>query len=595
VPVNKTLPLVRKLWALLTPAERRSAIVVCGLMLVGMVLETLGVGLVIPVLALLTQTDLAARYGFAGPLLRALGNPSHETLVVGGMVVLVAFYALKTAFLSLVAWRQMGFVFGLQTELSERLFSLYLRQPYTFHLERNSAELIRNVIGQVGDITTVVLAGLLLVTEAQVLVGVACLLVVVEPVGAIAVALALGGAGFLFHRLTRAAVLHWGDARQVHEMMRIRYLQEGVAGAKAVKLHGREDDFVEKFRRHNDENSRVGRLANMMQQLPRLVIELLAIAALATLVIVIVARGRDVGTILPTIGVFAAAAFRLMPSVSRMLGSLQSLKYVEPAVNAMYREFQCLSPAAPSAAAAPLRLCEALTLDHVTFRYPTGDAPALRDVCLTVACGRSAGFVGASGAGKSTLVDVLLGLLTPEGGTIRVDGVDIQTNLRGWQDRIGYVPQEIFLTDDTLRRNVAFGLPDDRIDEAAVKRAVVSAQLEAFVNELPLGLETVVGERGVRLSGGQRQRIGIARALYHDPDVLVLDEATSSLDTETERGVMDAVRVLHGRKTILIVAHRTTTVAHCDRLFRLEQGRMIEEGEAAAVLGATARLSRSAG
>jgi ABC-type multidrug transport system fused ATPase/permease subunit len=226
----------------------------------------------------------------------------------------------------------------------------------------------------------------------------------------------------------------------------------------------------------------------------------------------------------------------------------------------------------------PLAFSKAIVLEGVSYRYPSTVAAALSDITLKIPRGASIGFVGGSGAGKSTLVDLILGLLTPTTGQVRVDEVDIQTNLRGWQDQIGYVPQTVFLTDDSLRRNVAFGLSEDQIDDSAVQRALRAAQLEEFVNSLPEGVQTHVGERGVRLSGGQRQRIGIARALYHDPQVLVLDEATSALDTATEEGVMAAVNRLIGEKTLIIVAHRLSTVARCDRLFRLEKGRIVDEG-----------------
>jgi ABC-type multidrug transport system fused ATPase/permease subunit len=239
------------------------------------------------------------------------------------------------------------------------------------------------------------------------------------------------------------------------------------------------------------------------------------------------------------------------------------------------------------AAVAPLR--HTLELHRVSFTYPAAHAPSLTDLSLTVRRGESVGFVGASGAGKSTLVDIVLGLLASEAGEVWVDGKNIQTNLRNWQDQIGYVPQSIFLTDDTLRRNVAFGLANEQIDEAAVWRAIRAAQLDELVHTLPQGLDTVVGERGIRLSGGQRQRIGIARALYHDPGVLVLDEATSSLDTTTERGVIQAVNALRGDKTVLIVAHRLSTVEHCDRLYRLEQGKVIEEGTPSAMVKQAAK------
>lgn len=577
--------LSQKLWHLLTPDQRHSAIVLLGLMLVGMVLETLGIGLVIPALALMTQGDLAVKYPVLMPWLNSLGNPSHERLVIIGMLTLVGVYAVKALFLAFLAWRQARFVFELHAKLSQRLFAGYLRQPYTFHLQRNSAQLIRNTIGQVSDVANVIQQGLVLVTEILVLLGISTLLLTVEPLGALLVVTTLGLAGWCFNRLTRSHLLRWGTARQHHDGLRIQHLQQGLGGAKDVKLMGRENDFLDQYWLHNSGSARIGQRRAALEALPRLWLELLAVSGLAALVLVIIWQGKPLETLLPTLGLFAAAAFRLMPSVNRVLGGVQGLRFSLAAIDSLHSEFRLLDSYQAPQPGGPLRLKKALTLDQVGFRYPDTSAYALRGVSLSIPRGDSVGLIGGSGAGKSTLVDVILGLLTPLSGTVSVDGVDIQTRLRGWQDQIGYVPQVIYLTDDTLRRNVAFGLPADQIDEVSVWRAVRAAQLEDFVNDLPQGLDTLVGERGVRLSGGQRQRIGIARALYHDPSVLVLDEATSSLDTATERGVMEAVRALKGDKTLLIVAHRLSTVEHCNRLFRLEHGTVVEEGETALVLG----------
>lgn len=575
----------QKLWYLLTTDQRHAAIVLLGLMLIGMLLETLGIGLVIPALALMTQGDLAVKYPALAPWLNSLGNPSHEQLIIYGMLVLVGAYAIKTLFLAFLAWRQARFVYGLQAILSQRLFTGYLHQPYAFHLQRNSAQLIRNAIGQVGEITNTIQQGLMLITEILVLLGISALLLAIEPLGALLVVSTLGLAGWGFNRLTRGHILRWGEARQHHEGLRIQHLQQGLGGAKDVKLLGREGDFLAQYQRHSIGSARVGQRQAALQALPRLWLELLAVTGLAALVLVIIVQGKPMEALLPTLGLFAAAAFRLMPSVNRILGAVQSVRFSLPVIDTLHSELCLLDNASPPLRGQPLPFKKELVLDQVRFNYPSAETQALRGVSLTIPRGVSAGFIGGSGAGKSTLVDIILGLLTPVSGSIKIDGVNIQTNLRGWQDQIGYVPQSIYLTDDTLRRNVAFGLPNDQIDETAVWRAIRSAQLEQFVNDLPLGLDTVVGERGIRLSGGQRQRIGIARALYHDPLVLVLDEATSSLDTTTERGVMEAVRALQGEKTLLIVAHRLSTVEHCDRLFRLEQGEVVEEGDTAVVLG----------
>jgi ABC-type multidrug transport system fused ATPase/permease subunit len=276
--------------------------------------------------------------------------------------------------------------------------------------------------------------------------------------------------------------------------------------------------------------------------------------------------------------VFAVGAFRLAPSAGRVLVGLQVLRSSLPALEVLHRELQLESPGPLSdGAAAPAVFQRDIRLVDLTFVYPNATAHALSGVCIQVNQGECVGLIGPTGAGKTTLVDTILGLLTPTAGAVLVDGVDIQRHLRSWQNQIGYVPQFIFLTDDTLRRNVAFGLADGQIDDGAVQRAIRAARLEEFVAGLPAGLETVVGENGVRLSGGQRQRVGIARALYHDPAVLVLDEATSALDGQTEQAVMEAVSALHGRKTVLIVAHRHSTVARCDRLYEIDRGRAVAE------------------
>lgn len=553
-------------------------------MIVGMVLEMLGVGLVVPALSLMTSEGASARFPAVGRVLEALGNPSQETIVIGGILLLVSVTTVKAVFLGFLTLWQGNFVYGLQADLSQRLFNGYLRLPYTFHLQRNSAELIRNSMSQVGDVTVVTQQGLIVLTEMLVLVGIFIMLVIVEPIGALIVVAILGAASALFARVTRRRVTRWGEERQVHEGLRIQHLQQGLGGVKDVKLLGREGEFLERYRVHNFGSARIAKLITVVGSLPRLWLELLAVLGLATLVIVMLERGRPMEALIPTLGMFAAAAFRVMPSANRMLSGAQSVLFCLPMVGTVHRELQLIGEIPPTKPAEPFRFTQAIELRHVAFRYPAVDAQALRDVSMTIPRGAAVGIIGGSGAGKSTLVDTILGLLTPASGSIAVDGVDIQTNLRGWQNDIGYVPQAIYLTDDTLRRNVAFGLPDLEIDDAKVWRAVRLAQIESFVHEQPQGLDTPVGERGVRLSGGQRQRIGIARALYHDPPLLVLDEATSALDTVTERGVMESVRALHGSKTLIIVAHRFSTVEYCDRIFRLDGGRVVEEGDSATVL-----------
>lgn len=578
-----------KIKSILTRAERKRALALLGLMVVGMVLETLGISLFIPAITLLMQNDLATSYPAVAPVLTALGKPSQQAVIAGGMLVLVLVYLIRTLYLACLVWWQTRFAFAVQRRLSQQLFTTYLLQPYPFHLQRNSAQLINNATGEVSIFTyKTLLPGMLLITESLVMVGIGCLLLMIEPVGTIIVALVLGGAAWGFHLATRSRILRWGKARQHHEGQRIQHLQQGLGGVKEVKLHGRESFFLQQYDIHNAQSALVGGHQVTLQQLPRFWLELLAVSVMAILILSMIAQGRDMAHVVPTLGLFAIAAFRLMPSMSRVLGAVQALRFGLPVINTLHNEL-ALQEMQPALAHSGdnIALKETILFDGVSYTYPGAHKQSVQDLNIHINKGETVGFIGASGAGKSTLVDILLGLLVPDTGKVTVDGTDIHGNLRNWQNHIGYVPQSIYLTDESLRRNVAFGLPGEQIDEAEVWRAIRAAQLDEFVNGLPDGLETVVGERGVRLSGGQRQRIGIARALYHDPEVLVLDEATSALDADTEHEVMQAVRLLRRNKTVVIVAHRLSTVEQCDRLYRLDQGRIVKEGKPEMVLPLT--------
>jgi len=546
-----------------------------------MLLETLGVGLVVPATTIMMQDDLAARYPHIQPVIEWMGNPDQSLMISGALLGLIGIYLIKNLFLAFLAWRQTRFAFGVQVQLSQRLFTTYLRQPYTFHLQRNSAQLIRNVTGEVGMFTGTITNSLIIFTESLVLLGIGTLLIIIEPMGALVVVFVLGASTWGFNHAMRTRILRWGKLRQHHDGLRIQHLQQGLGGAKDVKLLGREEDFLAQYRVHNTQSARVAQFQSTLQLIPRLWLELLAVAGLALLVQTMLTQGREMINIVPTLGLFAAAAFRLMPSVNRILTALQSLRYTHVVINTLYEEFKLevsepdaiLGKAAEETAPA---FQKEIRLSAISYSYPSASAEALHDLSIVIRKGESVGFIGPSGSGKSTLVDVILGLLPPDAGNVIVDGFDIQESMRAWQNQIGYVPQTIYLTDDTLRRNVAFGLPDSQINDASVNRAIKDAQLEEFVASLPIGIKSVVGERGIKLSGGQRQRIGIARALYHDPAVLVLDEATSALDTKTESDVMKAVNALQGSKTILIVAHRLSTIERCNRLYRLDHGTVVE-------------------
>jgi ATP-binding cassette, subfamily B, bacterial PglK len=573
----------RNIWSILSPAQKRSAVGLFFLMLASTVFEMVGIGVLLPALTLMSGSDSRA---VASPAvdrwLAPLGSPSREQLVIFGVFALLAIYVFKAGIVIFAAWRQARFVRQLEKSLCHRLFTTYMAQPWEFHLQRNSAELIRNITN-IGGISDAAASILNTMAELLVLIGLALMLFWVDPFATLVVGALAAVSTLALDRLTKQRSIHWGKIRHESLGLMTKAVQQGLGGAKDAKIRGCERHFLDSYAVH------AAAVAGMMQRqtfisvVPRIWNESLGVAVLCLLTLVFVWQGKPTEAFLPTLGVFAAAGFRMLPSVNRLSIALQTLRYFAAPVSTVVEELALETPLLPPATAAPLPFLNAIALENVSYRYTDSPSDSLHDISIRIPYGSSVGIVGTSGAGKSTLVDVILGLLPPTGGRVTVDGVDIAENLRGWQNIVGYVPQTIYLCDDTIRANVAFGVPEDQIDDASLRQALRAAQLEAFVTDLPDGTSTLVGERGVRLSGGQRQRIGIARALYHDPQVLVLDEATSALDTETEKGVMEAVEALHGAKTLVVIAHRLSTVANCDLLYRLEQGRIERAGSYAEV------------
>ncbi len=578
--------MIKSVWSILERPYRKRAVLLLGLMMVGMGLEMLGVGLIIPLMVLITDQDLYRNYPAVIPFLDALGNPNQAQLIIGSTIALIGVYIFKAMFLGFLTWHQARFAFDVQANLSQRIFKSYLRQPYTFHLKHNTSELIRNNVTEVNEfIFRILIPGFSLLSEGVVLIGLSVLLLVVEPLGTLSALGAAGVAGVVYYALVGSRVARWGKQRQYHEGLRVKHLQQGLGAVKDIKLLGREDDFITQYRQHALKCAYVSGRQLALQQFPRLWFEMLAVVGLGALILSMLALGRETGELILVIGLFGVAAFRVLPSINKIMSAIQAIKYGSSTIPIISKELNSTEINSNSKKNTGIHLDtnseleSEICLENISFSYPGASESSLKDISITINKGESVGFVGPSGAGKSTLVDVILGLLSITGtGKVVVDGRDIQDDLRSWQNQVGYVPQSIYLTDDTILRNIAFGISDENIDETAVWRAVKASQLEVFVNEQTDGLMAVVGERGVRLSGGQRQRIGIARALYHDPAVLVLDEATSALDSDTEEGVMQAVEGLHGKKTILIIAHRLSTVSKCDRLFKIEAGHIVESG-----------------
>ena len=543
-------------------------------MLIGSVLETVSLGLIVPAMGALTNPEYLEKFPRINEL---LGFPSPGQLVAISMGLLVVVYLAKSAFMIWSLWIQKGYSNTVSNRIGRHLFDVYLQQPYEFHTQRNSALLVRNSQNSASMLAGIIDPTLGILADTLVTIGLFGLVMLLEPVGTLVTIVSFGISAVTFRRFTNERIRRWGAAQNHHKGMMLKHLQQGFGGVKDLKVLGREGFFVDRYSDELDANASVWRRFTLAQVLPRIGLENLTVIGLALLVSTMVFAGYDSTHILPIIGLFGAAAFRLLPAVNRTISNLQTIKWNQEIAYELYDDLK-LPIEQKQIGNQSRSTFESINFSNVSFGYVGAVQNSLQDISLQISHGEAVGLVGPSGSGKSTLVDVLLGLLAPQSGEVRVNGLPIREKLDIWRTTVGYVPQTIFLIDDSLRRNIAFGLPNKEIDEKCVEQAIELAQLKDFVAGLPDGLETVVGERGVRLSGGQRQRIGIARALYNQPEVLVLDEATSSLDTETEQGVMQAVQALQGTKTVIIVAHRLSTVEYCDRLYRLESSRIVDEG-----------------
>jgi ABC-type multidrug transport system fused ATPase/permease subunit len=554
------------------------------LMFLGALLEMAGIGLFLPFLQIALAPERLARLSFPMPggLERYLLALPQATLLMSFAALLFAFYLLKNVFLACLAYLSLRFTFHSEAALQRRLLAAYLARPYAEHLRRNSSELIRTVMNSSRTVFKgVAVASLTLAMDMILALAAASALLLIAPKeGLFAGLLMLGLVAGLYLPIRRQ-IGKGGQAAQRHFASLYYWMGQSLGSVKEIKVLGREPYFLGKFGGEARMLSASLLRVTGLGQMPRYLAEIIVMGVLlGYFALSVAAAPGGLGQSLPVLGVFAAAALRLLPSVNRIIQSLNNIREGRAAVDLIHDELLALGHQTPAKidSETAISFQQEILLDGVDFRHAGSSVNVLQDIHLRIEKGASVALAGASGAGKTTLADILLGLLLPSEGCLRIDGRDAGEARRSWQDHVGFVPQNIYLLDDTIRRNVAFGLGDEEINEAAVRRAIQAAQLEGFVASLPQGLDTVVAENGARLSGGQRQRLGIARALYRDPDVLVLDEATSALDGETEREVVAALDALKGSKTLIVVAHRLSTIRSCDRVVFLEQGRLLDQG-----------------
>jgi ATP-binding cassette subfamily C protein len=580
------LTALKKLWGLLSIGQRLRFAAIVILMTIAASMEMLGVGALLPIISIMQSPALIQTNHFLSTASRMLGSPPTKTFFELLLLALLVFFVVKNAFLVFIDVFQYRFLSTLQSSMSTRLLASYLNRPYSFHLQNNTAQLIRNVTTEVGTIYYFTLVPIVsLVSECLVVLALFLLIVFVDPNTAIVLSILGGILVYSFYRSFKDRMLQIGTQLQHSSGKMIQCAQEGLGGVKEIKVMGREAFFEDTFSQQVAKYARALRRSLVIHNFPMHVLETIFVGMFVAVLILLTVLDRATAAI-PLMGVYAAAAFRLIPSLNRILTATNRMKQSAPSLNLVVSELAKPDQPSDDRSSTPLKLNNELTLIGLCYQYPNSGSETLKNISLAIKRGEMVGFVGKSGSGKTTLMDCVLGLLTPTRGNVFVDGVDIQGQLGGWRTQIGYIPQHIYLTDDSLRKNIALGLEEQAIDPDKIQRALEAAQLADFVKELPGGLETTIGERGVRLSGGQRQRIGIARAMYYDPAVLILDEATSALDNETEKAIVNTISGLKRSKTILVIAHRMTTIEDCDRVFVLDKGALVDnavfEEEAAA-------------
>jgi ABC-type multidrug transport system fused ATPase/permease subunit len=545
-------------------------------------LEMLGIGLVVPVLQVLLLDDPLV----AMPWLPvSFGGVSREQLVVIAMTLLSGVYIAKNLFGFAATYVQLRIQLSISNRLVQRLFETYIRQPYEFHLQHSSALLVRNVQEySTAVITYGINPTISLVSDLTLGVGVLALLLVAEPLGTVILLIVFGVAAAILILFFRRKSRIWGSERTRHRGILMESLLNGFGAVKELKITGRDNQLLRIHEASLGASARSSYLFGTLQSLPKALFEVLAVAGVTSLVFIALWRGDSLPATVSTIALFAVGAFRMLPSVNRIIQSAQQFSFGRSAIEGAADAFK-LSPDVNNQRQQRRDSFKILQASGLTFSYPGSHEVVTNIPHFVLSSGESVGVIGTSGSGKSTFVDLILGILEPTSGEILVNGRLVSSDRRYWQDRVGYVPQNVFLIDGSIRSNVAFGVPSGEVNDQRVIEALEVASLWDFVQGLPGGMDTVVGERGTRLSGGQRQRLGLARAVYDDPQVLVLDEATSALDSETEKSIVQSLREMSQNITLIMIAHRVSTLEGCSRIVRIEDGKIVQDGTYEEVVG----------
>lgn len=561
---------LRKVWALLNSAEKKQFFLVIGMMVFGALLELAGIGMIVPVIALLSKPELVEESRTLSLLNKILAPKTPQEFILILCVVLSVFFIVKNIYLTILTKIQSKFIYRKAGDLASLLFENYMTAPYIFHLQKNSSVMMGNInlITQVAS--GVLIPFMMLLTEFIIISAIFIMLVAVEPLTTMILAAIVILTGFIMYHPFKNYNYNLGQKNKFYNMEVLKHIMQGLGGIKESKIRNAEKYFSDIHAKNQVELKHSLMLMYFTGQLPRFTIEAMVVAVGMGTLAAFILLGVSNTSIIIKLSLFAVAVFRLMPSFSRVQYYLATIRHYNCAFDDIYNDLTNLEHEYKETDKPALEFKDAIVLDNISFTYP--DKNKLFDnYNLKIPRLSSLAFIGPTGCGKTTVVDLIMGLLKPESGKIRVDGRDIEENLASWQKQIGYVPQFIYLMDDTIRANVAFGISPDKIDDNRINECLKIAQILNFVESLPEGINTVIGERGVRLSGGQRQRIGIARALYCKPQVLILDEATSALDDDTEKAFVDALEALHHKQTIIMIAHRLTSTKNCDQIVNFKR------------------------
>lgn len=586
----KKVSMLQKISFLFDKKQKRQIAGLSVMILIGGALETLGVSMMLPVVNVLMDPQSVMENAYVIKIVDILHIQSARQLMVIMLSTLIGLFVLKNAYLLLQTYVQNTFVTRNRNRMISRVMREFLNRPYEEYLGADIPTVFRLTDSDIPNAFQLILVMIQMVTEIVVSALICIVLVIISPGMSLFIVVIFLGMTLMITKVLKPRLNEIGRRNQSIQSRIAKWRIQSIYGLKDVKVLHREEFFVRNYYESGALGADVARNYAVLNNLPRLLIETVFIAAMLLFIMIYILQGRDISVLIPQLSAFAVAAIRVMPGTNRINTYLSQIAYSQPCLDYLYENLTDAMKKDVNGSVTGLEhsgrdgktkqpgmhLQDKIVLDHISFTYPNTEKPILTDAHMEVKKGQSVGIMGPSGAGKSTVVDILLGLLHAQQGTITCDGKNIFEDYASWLSQIGYIPQSIYLIDESIRDNIAFGIDADKIDDKRIWEVLEEAQLKSFVEELPEGLDTTIGDRGVRISGGQRQRLGIARALYHNPEILVFDEATSALDGDTEKAVMDAVNSFHGKKTMVIIAHRLNTIAKCDVIYKVEGEKIME-------------------